>query len=230
MKFNQLFSTICIFALLVLCNANINAQKETTENNNYKATYNEDLLVNGKITVVQNAPLKSALQTRSARYGFLIDNLYNGTGNSYSIACRNKDSETVFQVMHDGKVRIGVVSNGNIPDPYKLFVRGGILTDKCRVAEYASDKWADYVFDKDYHLNSLEDVEKFVETNQHLPNVPSAEQVGKEGFDLADMDATLLRQIEELWLHTIQINKEKEALRDELDALYKKVAALEGQK
>jgi hypothetical protein len=47
--------------------------------------------------------------------------------------------------------------------------------------------------------------------------VPSAQDVAKDGIDVAQMDAALLRQIEELWLHVIDLQKENEALRKELN-------------
>ena len=62
---------------------------------------------------------------------------------------------------------------------YNLFVKGGILTDEVRVA--LSTTWADYVFAKDYQLPTIKEVEKFIDDNGHLPNVPSAKQVKEEG-------------------------------------------------
>jgi len=112
------------------------------------------------------------------------------------------------------KVSIGdVKSNSN---NYKLFVEKGILTEKVRVSVKNSTDWADYVFEEDYDLNSLEEVENFVTENKHLPNVPSAEEVNKNGVDMAKMDATLLRQIEELWLHLFELKKENQILKNKM--------------
>jgi len=117
----------------------------------------------------------------------------------------------------NGKVRIGfntVATPGN----YKLYVETGILTEKVKVAGINSSDWADYVFDEDYHLNSTEEVEKFIKENKHLPNVPSANEVSENGVDMVEMDATLLRQIEELWLHVIELKKENEVLKTKMEA------------
>ena len=62
---------------------------------------------------------------------------------------------------------------------------------------------------------------RFIEENQHLPNVPSADEVATEGIDVAKMDATLLRQIEELWLHLIELKEENKELQSRLQKLEK---------
>ena len=60
---------------------------------------------------------------------------------------------------------------------------------------------------------SLEDLGKFVKENKHLPGVPSANEVEKDGLNLGEMDALLLQKIEELTLHMIELKKENESLR-----------------
>lgn len=83
-------------------------------------------------------------------------------------------------------------------------VNGAIYATSINVK---TNVWSDYVFDKDYALMSLEEVEKFIKTNGHLPGVPSAKQVFEEGIDLAAMNAILLQKIEELTLLMIEQNK-----------------------
>jgi hypothetical protein len=121
----------------------------------------------------------------------------------------------------NGKVGMGLDPGvaTNFPDGYRLYVKQGILTEKLKVALIGTAGWADYVFDADYKRNTLAEVETFVKTNHHLPNVPSAAEVSAEGIDMVEMDATLLRQIEELWLHMIDLEKENKALRTEIDQL-----------
>ncbi|MEM6717743.1 MAG: hypothetical protein AAF611_00365 [Bacteroidota bacterium] len=97
-------------------------------------------------------------------------------------------------------------------DEYELFVKKGIRTQKVKV-DLAAGVWADYVFDKDYDLKPLEDVEAFINTNGHLPNVPSATEIEKEGLNLGEMDAKLLEKIEELTLYVIELKKEINALK-----------------
>lgn len=104
---------------------------------------------------------------------------------------------------------------------YKLFVKKGIRTEKVKV-DVASGTWSDYVFADDYELKSLEEVEGFINQNGHLPNVPSAEEVEKDGLNLGDMDALLLAKIEELTLHMILLKKESDEMKTILETLKKK--------
>lgn len=69
------------------------------------------------------------------------------------------------------------------------------------------DAWSDFVFAKDYDLRSLGEVEAFIKSNKHLPDVPSATEVAEKGLDLFKMDATLLQKVEELTLYLIEQNK-----------------------
>jgi hypothetical protein len=96
----------------------------------------------------------------------------------------------------------------NLPAGYKLYVQSGILAEKVRVALASSTAWADYVFGKDYKLMPIAQVANYISTNQHLPGVPSATEVSKAGIDMAEMDATLLKKIEELTLYMIEQNKQ----------------------
>ncbi|MBK8800585.1 MAG: hypothetical protein IPN71_13010 [Fibrobacteres bacterium] len=66
---------------------------------------------------------------------------------------------------------------------------------------------ADYVFEPDYKLASLSEVEAYAKANKHLPDVPSAAQIEQDGLDLAKMNLLLLKKVEELTLHTISLEK-----------------------
>lgn len=120
-------------------------------------------------------------------------------------------------VKDDGKVGVGVDPTvaANFPNGYRLYVREGILTEKLKVATLGTAAWSDYVFAAGYQRNTLTEVEAYVKAHHHLPNVPSAAEVAAEGVDVVAMDATLLRQIEELWLHMIDMQKETQALKQE---------------
>ena len=121
----------------------------------------------------------------------------------------------------DGKIGMGVLpSEMATTSDYTLYVAKGILTERVKVALRSSSDWADYVFADDYALKPLEEVEAFIDENQHLPGVPSAEEVAASGIDVASMDAKLLEKIEELTLYTIEQQKL-------IDALSKKIEELE---
>lgn len=115
-----------------------------------------------------------------------------------------------------GNVGIGTT---NITDAgYKLFVEGAIRSRKVRVDQLT---WSDFVFDNDYRLPSLPEVEKFIKDNHHLADVPSAKEVEKEGLDLGNNQAVLLRKIEELTLYIIDLNKKSEEQNKKITELQK---------
>lgn len=121
---------------------------------------------------------------------------------------------------NNGKVVIGTGIN-SYPDGFSLFVKGGILTERVRVALANSDRWADYVFAPEYKLMPLNDVEKFIRHNKHLPNVPSAEEMANRGLDVAETSAKLMEKIEELTLYLIEANKKIEELDKKVKNLEK---------
>ena len=111
----------------------------------------------------------------------------------------------------------------NLPGTYKLYVADGILTEKIKVALRTNIvDWADYVFDNDYKLMSLFELKKYIKKNKHLPDVPSAEQLIKEGgIDLGKTQAILLKKIEEQALYILMLNEEIEAIKAEVKKLSK---------
>lgn len=114
-------------------------------------------------------------------------------------------------------VQNGVVRIGNVTTPagYKLYVETGILTEKIKVALKGSAQWADYVFEKNYRLNSLEEVEAFVHKHKHLPGIPSSAELVQNGLNLGDMQAKQMEKIEELTLYMIELKKQVEWLKNE---------------
>ncbi len=119
----------------------------------------------------------------------------------------------------NAKVNIGSnpFPTNSLYSTYQLFVKGGILTDEVRVALSTATGWADYVFAKDYNLKPLSEVEAFINTNGHLPNVPSAAEVKQDGIALGDMSRIQQEKIEELTLYIIAQNKRIEALEAKMN-------------
>ena len=111
----------------------------------------------------------------------------------------------LMTIAADGKVGIG--SGINYNGTYKLYVESGILTEKVKVAVKNSAAWSDFVFDKNYKLMPLTEVENFITENNHLPSIPSAAEVVANGIDLGEMNAKLLQKIEELTLYVIGLEK-----------------------
>lgn len=141
-------------------------------------------------------------------------------------------AKPVFSVRTSGKIMMGVTWNNFMLagcsdcNQFRLFVKDGIRTEKVKVDVASANGWADYVFRKDYKLRSLEEVEKHIEEKGHLPNIPSAEEVVKNGVNLGEMDAKLLEKIEELTLYMIQLNKEVKELKAENQNLKQKMQTL----
>jgi hypothetical protein len=124
--------------------------------------------------------------------------------------------------------RMRIAANGNIimgnvttPAGYRLYVETGILTEKVKVAIKTSANWADHVFAPGYKLKSINEVDAFIQTNKHLPGIPSAANMVKEGLDVAAMDAKLLEKIEELTLYVITLNKRLQQVEKENKAFRK---------
>ena len=110
--------------------------------------------------------------------------------------------------MRIDKVAVGIGTNAPHPN-YKLSVNGKIRAKEIIV----ETNWSDFVFEKDYNLMSLSDVENYINEYGHLPGVPSAIEVEKNGVALGNSQAVLLQKIEELTLYTIEMNKQIELLR-----------------
>lgn len=87
---------------------------------------------------------------------------------------------------------------------YKLAVNGNVLAQKIRITQTG---WPDYVFRNNYKLQPLKDLENYIRLKNHLPDVPSARDVEKNGLDLGDNQALLLKKIEELTLYLIDQDK-----------------------
>jgi hypothetical protein len=124
--------------------------------------------------------------------------------------------------------RIGPTLNG----PYRLAVRGKIAATDFNVV--ATGSWPDYVFDPSYKLRSLEETEAYIKEHKHLPNIPAAAVVEKEGFALGDMQKRMMEKIEELTLHLIEANKALKEFRSsstqEIEQLKQQVQALQAKK
>jgi len=151
------------------------------------------------------------------------------------------NNDIKMMIFEDGKVTIGNLSaqvgamvhkeggsGATISgSDYKLVVGTGILTEKVKVAGLETSDWADYVFEEDYEMLPIEELEDYVTENKHLPNVPSAQEVAENGLDLAKTDATLLEKIEESYLYIIELNKKFEALEAENNNLKSDIKTLQ---
>ncbi|WP_420385502.1 hypothetical protein [Roseivirga sp.] len=141
----------------------------------------------------------------------------------------------IFKVLNGhSEVKLSVEANGNIgvgtnSPQEKLSVDGTVLAKKVRVSIAGTD-WPDYVFSPNFELRTLEEVESFIEKNQHLPEVPSAKEIETNGLDLGSMDATLLKKVEELTLYMIEQNKRLKQLEIKNQKLEKELETIKKNK
>ncbi|MCX6198072.1 MAG: hypothetical protein NTY88_02465 [Bacteroidetes bacterium] len=101
-------------------------------------------------------------------------------------------------------------------DNAQLFVDGKIAAKYVVVTE---SNWADHVFNNDYALRSLPDLENYITKNHHLPEVPSECEVEEKGVNIGEMNATLLKKIEELTLYVLAQQKQMDKMKEELNVL-----------
>jgi len=173
----------------------------------------------------------ASLQTASGSF------LQFGTSNNYASGITN----TAMTIDYSGNVGLGITTPGStldvngttysrklyvgIPDANTksymgannlLAVNGTAVFVKAKVAVYGIN-WPDYVFAADYKMPQLDSLEQFIKINGHLPEIPKAETVEKDGIDLGNNQALLLKKIEELTLIVIEQNKRIEELEKRIE-------------
>tara|TARA_R110000796_G_scaffold250650_2_gene380107 strand:+ start:4294 stop:4599 length:306 start_codon:yes stop_codon:yes gene_type:complete len=99
-----------------------------------------------------------------------------------------------------------------------LAVEGSIGAREIKVEVSA---WSDFVFEKNYDLPTLKEVEQHINKKGHLKDIPSAQEVKENGIQLGEMNAKLLQKIEELTLYVIQLNKENQEIKKQLGLIIK---------
>ncbi|MBC7936361.1 MAG: hypothetical protein H7Y86_13505 [Rhizobacter sp.] len=144
--------------------------------------------------------------------GYLMLGPASGTNliiDNNEIIARSGTSAGSLVLQNDGgSVRIGSAA---VPTGYKFAINGKMICEEVKV-KLASSGWPDYVFGDTYKLRSLAEVEQFIIQNKHLPNIPSAAEVEKEGIEVGDMQKRMMEKIEELTLYIIELEKKVEAL------------------
>ena len=185
----------------------------------------------GNLQIASNAgdynatmPAPVAVRVNTAGVGFVIAN----TGTEYTdfasgtiLKGMRGHGSVPFTISNDGEIyfspngsevmrlKSGNVGIGTASPSEKLAVNGNIVSKKVRVTQTG---WADYVFHPSYQLPLLSEVEVYIKKHQHLPEIPSAKEVEKNGLDLGANQAALLKKIEELTLYVIEQNKRIEQL------------------
>lgn len=176
-------------------------------NGNFRATYS----LSGSTTGIFNIKPNSS-----------NDRVWVGTTSTHNLTLAAGNKE-VIDLNKDGYAVI--FRNGEYPAnlnisvanraKYSLFVLGGVLSEDYSIGPRAT--WADHVFDKEYNLMDLKEVENYINTNNRLPDIPSASEVQSDGYSLHDMNVKLLQKVEELTLYSIEQNKRIEQLEKKIN-------------
>lgn len=149
--------------------------------------------------------------------GYLIDD-------GHKLVVKDGSAMIEGNILTRNKIGVGV-NSAEIPNDYHLAVKGRIIGEEVKVQLIAD--WPDYVFSKGYQLLSLQELENYINLKGHLPNIPSAQDIKKNGVLLGDMNSKLLEKIEELTLYTIQQQKEIEKQTAKNKELEERLAKLE---
>ena len=133
---------------------------------------------------------------------------------------QNSNPTTDMTITETGNVGIGTI------DPHeKLTVDGKIVAEEVIVKE--SQNWPDYVFEPNYALPSLDEVEEHIATYKHLPDIPSATEVAEQGLSMSAMLTKQMQKIEELTLYLIDQNKKMDKVLEENETLKRRLTTIE---
>jgi hypothetical protein len=135
------------------------------------------------------------------------------TGSGTGILRIRNNSDGIY-MYGNGKISIG--GGGAVATGYVVSVEGKLIATEVTSLPFGS--WPDYVFADNYNLRPLSEVKKFIELNKHLPNIPSACEIEKNGIQLGDMSKRLMEKVEELTLYILQLQEQVDELKKELPA------------
>jgi len=170
-------------------------------------------IFNGGISIGQSTDPSNQLsisQDQYAKNGLTVELTNNIPASNGGVA--------IQAIVKKNEHRALVVKNsttGN--DVFRVMGSGGVYATSMRI-KLAVD-FPDYVFGSDYYLMPLTELEKYINTEGHLPNMPTAKEVAKDGMVIEEIQHTLVEKVEELTLYLIQLQKENEALKNRIEAL-----------
>lgn len=135
---------------------------------------------------------------------------YGGSSNAWSISNEEEFGHILLRPGNEGKVGIGTT------EPRHMLDVCGTMRAKEIIVEA---DWCDYVFEEDYKLMSINELEDFLKVNKHLPNIPPAAEIENNGLKVSAVNQKMMEKIEELTLYIIQQNHRIETMEQQLNDL-----------
>jgi hypothetical protein len=174
-------------------------------------------LTNAQRNAIVAGDLKNGLllyNTDSSLFQYYNGSAWNSVGNGSGSGARWLFSTSTNGTVYDSLDNIAIGTSD--AKGYKLAVNGAAIFNTVKVKPTGS--WPDYVFRKGYQLPGLGELEQYIQKYGHLPGVVAAREAEKNGVDVGENQAMLLKKVEELTLYIIQQQREI----DELKALIKR--------
>lgn len=156
-------------------------------------------------TTVVPANIKAHIKSTN-EIGFCVETDYNG---DYNYAFKTVINRDFTKAM-------AVIDSRNGEETFRLYGNGNLYATRVFVR---NTPFPDYVFNKDYNLMSLSELEKYINDNKKLPKMPSADEVEKNGVDIGEINRLLVEKIEELTLYLLEQDKKIKALQEEINKL-----------
>lgn len=209
MKTRNLFLTLSAIAMLF--SIEINAQQWTGT-----TSLSGELYRTGRTGIgLVNPPNDTQLYVRAnnLKVGIVSETTHTTDFQFGILSAVNRANTKAFSVLFDPPGTAGY------SDTFVVFGDGRVRATEVRVK---TPIFPDYVFESDYNLMSLPEVDAFIQENKHLPNVPAAKEIVENGMEVGKMQVKQMEKIEELYLHVIQLEKRIKALEEENKELKKK--------
>lgn len=192
------------------------------------------ILPTGNIGIGTNTPTAQFHTTGSVRLaGVTADSTKNRvlvSDTSGNLYYRNASTLTgpwlhLGGTVYDSTDNIAIGTNN--PQGYKLAVNGTAIFTKAKVK--TAGTWPDYVFERNYQLPDLKELEQYLRAHHHLPDIPDQNTVEREGIDVSEHAAALLKKVEELTLYAIRQDEQLAEQKARLDAQQKEIDELKAR-
>jgi hypothetical protein len=164
-----------------------------------------------------NAKFLVTTNNSSVKVGIFAHSTWNGprgiigTESNHDLSINTGYSQERIRIKNNGNIGIGTTNPTE-----KLEVNGTIKTKEVNVT---LSGWPDYVFDSEYYLIPIEELESFIQKNRHLPGIPSEIEILESGLNVGELQSKLLEKIEELTLYLIAQEKKMAEMKNSINKL-----------